>query len=110
MQTCEIWVADLDPTEGFEQSGKRPVLIISGNAMNTKSGLLIVCPLTTKIKNFAGTVILEPTYLNGLSQKSEVLTFQIRTISSSRLVKKIGEVPKNIHHLLLQNFIKICTY
>lgn len=44
MLNREIWLADLDPTEGFEQAGKRPVLIISGNAMNSKSGLVIICP------------------------------------------------------------------
>jgi mRNA interferase MazF len=110
MLSREIWLADLDPSEGFEQSGKRPVLIISGNAMNARSGLVIICPLTSKIKNFAGCVMISPDEFNGLSVDSEILTFQIRTVSSSRLKKKIGTVSKDVHSLVLKNFIKICTY
>jgi mRNA interferase MazF len=110
MLTGEIWFADLDPSEGFEQSGKRPVLIISGNAMNSKSGLVIVCPFTSKVKNYSGNIVLMPDEVNGLSMESEILTFQIRTISSTRLIKKIGSVSKDVHSLVLKNFIKICTY
>lgn len=110
MHTREIWFAELDPTEGSEQGGKRPVLIISGNAMNSRSGLVIVCPLTSKVKNYSGNIVLMPDELNGLSMESELLTFQIRTISSSRLIKKIGSVSKDVHSSVLKNFIKICTY
>lgn len=110
MRTCEIWIADLNPSEGFEQSGKRPVIIISGNSMNERSGLVIICPLTIQIKNYAGDIILEPDETNGLTATSEILTFQVRTISSSRLMKKIGIVTQDIHSILLKNFIKICTY
>jgi mRNA-degrading endonuclease toxin of MazEF toxin-antitoxin module len=38
MLTREVWLADLDPSEGFEQSGKCPVLITSGDDMNARSG------------------------------------------------------------------------
>ncbi len=70
MKTREIWLANLDPSQGFEQSGERPVLIISGDAMNSGSGLAIVCPLTTKVKNFAGDVILTPDEFNGFGDLS----------------------------------------
>jgi mRNA interferase MazF len=110
MLACEIWLADLDPTEGFEQAGKRPVLIISGNAMNSRSGLVIICPLTSTIKNYAGNIVIMPDDANGLVSSSEILIFQVRTISSSRLMKKIGRVPKEVHTNVLKNFIKICTY
>ena len=110
MLTREIWLTDLDPIEGFEQGGKRPVLIISGNAMNSKSGLVIICPLTTKIKNYVGNIVIEPDKTNGLQSLSEILTFQVRTVSSSRLIKKIGIVTNEVHALVLKNFIKVCTY
>ena len=110
MRTREIWLANLDPTKGCEQSGERPVLIISGNAMNSGSGLVIVCPLTTKIKNFVGNVVIQPNELNGLSSPSEILVFQVRTISKQRLVKQIGHISTEIHKTIIENFIKICTY
>jgi mRNA interferase MazF len=55
-------------------------------------GISIVCPLTSKIKNYAGCLILNPDKENGLDQKSEIITFQIRTLSQQRLKTKIGEV------------------
>ena len=106
----EIWMANLDPTEGSEQAGLRPVLIISGNIMNSKSGLVIVCPLTSKVKNFAGDVILSPNDENGLQTESEILTFQVRTISASRMIHRLGIVKEDVHKSVLKNLIKICTY
>lgn len=92
MKQREIWYADLNPVQGSEQRGIRPVVIISGNAMNDHSGICIVCPLTSKVKNFAGCIILQPDQVNKLSQASEVLTFQIRTVAKQRLTNKIGEI------------------
>jgi mRNA interferase MazF len=92
MKQKEIWFADLNPVEGSEQKGYRPVVIISGNLLNQYLQVVIVCPLTTKIKNYQGNLILEPDKTNNLSATSEVLTFHVRSISKSRLVKKIGEI------------------
>jgi mRNA interferase MazF len=54
MKQREIWVVDLNPVKGSEQKGIRPVVVISGNAMNDHLNIAIVCPLTTQIKNYAG--------------------------------------------------------
>ncbi|MCB9310089.1 MAG: type II toxin-antitoxin system PemK/MazF family toxin [Lewinellaceae bacterium] len=43
MQKGEIWMADLNPILGTEQSGHRPVVIISGNAMNSHFDMVITC-------------------------------------------------------------------
>jgi mRNA interferase MazF len=48
--------------------------------------------VTSKIKNYYGDVVLEPSIKNGLKETSEVLGFQIRTLSSERLVQKIGQI------------------
>jgi mRNA interferase MazF len=48
-------------------------VIISGNVVNTLLNVVIACPLTTKIKDYKGNVVLEPNQVNGLSQKSEIL-------------------------------------
>jgi mRNA interferase MazF len=92
MKQREIWFANLDPTQGNEQAGLRPVLIISGNLMNQNTGLLIVCPLSTKIKSFPSTVLIPKTLQNGLTHDSEVLTFQIRVLSKLRLVRQVGKI------------------
>lgn len=94
MMQGEIWYADLNPTKGSEQSGFRPVVIASGNLLNSHLKVVIVCPLTTSVKGYRGNSILEPTKANSLTQKSEVLVFHIRSISKDRLVRKIGSITK----------------
>lgn len=88
----EIWYADLEPVKGSEQAGRRPVVIISGPTMNTAIQIIIVCPLTSVIKNIKGCVIIEKNTINNLKKDSEVLVLQIRTISKQRLTKKIGSI------------------
>ena len=92
MKQCEIWYANLNPGKGSEQQGFRPVVIISGNMLNQYLQVVIACPLTTKIKNYKGNLVLEPNDENGLSEKSEIMTFHIRSVSKDRLVKKIGRI------------------
>lgn len=91
----EIWHCDLNPIKGSEQAGSRPVVIISGNAMNQNAKIRIVCPLTTQLKFYHGNVILKPSKSSGLTQESEVLTFHIRSVSEKRLMRKIGEIHPN---------------
>lgn len=92
MKQGEIWWADLNPVRGSEQKGMRPVVIISGNVLNDLMPIVISCPLTTMIKAYKGNIVLTPNSENGLTEKSEVLTFHIRSISKDRLVEKIGNI------------------
>jgi mRNA interferase MazF len=94
MKQGEIWELYLNPTKGSEQSGRRPAVIISGNLLNTYLQVVIVCPLTTSIKNYKGNLIIEPNETNGLEKKSEVLTFHVRSVSKTRLDKKLGKIPQ----------------
>lgn len=92
MKQCEIWYADLNPVRGSEQQGFRPVVIISGNVLNQYLPVVIVCPLTSKIKNYKGNIILKPDDENGLTEPSEIMIFHIRSISKERLIRKIGVI------------------
>ncbi len=92
MKQGDIYYADLEPIKGREQSGKRPVVIISGNAMNENYDVVIICPISSKIKNYKGTVLLKKNKTNNLKLDSEVITFQIRTIDKNRFTKKIGQI------------------
>ena len=94
MRQGEIWYADLSPTKGSEQSGFRPVVIVSGNLLNEQLKVVIVCPLTMKLKGYKGHPILEPSRQNRLTEPSEVLVFHIRSVSKDRLVRKIGVISK----------------
>ncbi|MBL1145213.1 MAG: type II toxin-antitoxin system PemK/MazF family toxin [Bacteroidetes bacterium] len=92
MQKGEIWWVNLNPTKGSEQNGKRPVAIVSGNLLNKYAPVIYVCPLTTKIKNYKGDVILKPNNINGLKEESEILIMHLRSISKDRFETKIGQI------------------
>ncbi|KKL47413.1 hypothetical protein LCGC14_2335790 [marine sediment metagenome] len=92
MRQGEIWELYLSPIKGSEQGGRRPAVIISGNLLNLHLQVVIVCPLTTKIKNYKGNVILEPDAENGLIDRSEILVFHVRSVSKERLKNKMGSI------------------
>ena len=92
MRQKDIYLINLNPTKGAEQQGVRLAVVISGNTMNDNLDICIICPITSKIKNYEACVVLKKSNLNNLTSNSEVITFQIRTISKNRLIKKIGEI------------------
>lgn len=94
MKQGEIWYANLNPIQGSEQAGIRPVLIVSGNVLNEYAPVVWICPLTTKIKKYHGNLIITPLKNNGLQVESEVLSLHLRSISTSRLTKKLGSLTK----------------
>ena len=110
MKQGEIWLTDLNPVKGSQQSGTRPVVILSGNLLNTHLPLVICCPLTSKIKNYKGNIVLKPNSDNKLTQDSEVLLFHIRSLSKDRLLRKIGCITKSDLELLKKSLNEILTY
>lgn len=110
MKQKEIWNINLDPIKGREQKGFRPAVIISGNAMNENLDVLIICPLTTSLKNYKGCLVLKKNNLNQLSKDSEVLTFHVRSISKERLIKKVGEISDEELKSIKVGLIEILHY
>lgn len=106
----DIWLANLNPSKGSEQSGLRPVVIISGNMLNGLLPIVIACPLTSKIKNMKGNVVLKPNTKNGLKQASEVLIFHVRSISKERLIKKLGNIEMQELETIKQGLNDILRY
>jgi mRNA interferase MazF len=110
MKQREIWLADLNPVKGSEQNGIRPVVILSGNSMNDNLGICIVCPLSSKIRNYAGCLVVKKDAMNGLDRDSEIITFQVRRISNGRLISRIGEISKNQLEILKRGLLEVLTY
>jgi mRNA interferase MazF len=110
MKQGEIWFVDLNPTKGSEQAGQRPVVVVSGNLMNEHLTVVIVVPLTTKIKNYKGNPILTPNKTNGLKTESEMLVFHIRSVSKDRLVKRIGSIEKEQLNRTIKTLNDILKY
>ena len=84
-----IW-ANLDPTLGHEQSGSRPVLILSQSVFNDHSGTVIAVILTSQQPSARFPLTFELSDPN-LPKKSWVKISQIRVLSTQRLGKKIGK-------------------
>lgn len=110
MKQKDIYLVNLDPVKGSEQGGVRPIVIISGDTMNDNLGICIACPISSKVKNYASCVKLEKNKINNLDQDSEIITFQIRTISKTRLVKKIGRISEEEFRKVLAGFIQVVHY
>ena len=83
-----VW-ADLNPTRGHEQSGQRPVLVISHDVFNEHSGTVIAVALTSQLQKAGFPLTLELPHPK-LPKKSWVKISQIRTLSIERLGHKIG--------------------
>lgn len=92
MKQGEIWNANLNPSQGSKQAGFRPVVVVSGNLLNAHLPVIIIMPLTSKIKNYKGNPVILPSKTSGLKVPSEILVFHIRSISKDRLIHKLGTV------------------
>ena len=85
-----VW-ANLDPAKGHEQTGRRPVLILSHDVFNEKSGTVIAVALTSQPQKTGFPLTLK--LLDDVVQKTAwVKISQIRTLSTLRLGKKIGRI------------------
>ena len=96
----EIRWADLNPTIGREQSGERPVLILSHDIFNERSGTVIAMALTSQVQK-AGFPLTHEVVKSRLPKRSWVKISQIRTLSTERIGKKIGTVgPEELAHVI----------
>ena len=92
MKRDDIYQANLNPTRGSEQTGTRSVLIVSRDAINDSSPVVVIVPLTTYTDNKK----IYPSHhvvkagKNGLTADSIVKCEQIRAIAKSRLQVKRG--------------------
>lgn len=87
----EIRWADLNPVRGREQSGQRPVLVLSHDVFNERSGTIIAMALTSQPQRAGFPLTLE-IKASKLSKRSWVKVSQIRTLSVERVGARLGRV------------------
>jgi mRNA interferase MazF len=87
----EIRWADLDPTRGREQAGQRPVLVLSHDVFNDRSGTVIAVALTSQEPRAAFPLTLE-SKAPGLPKRSWIKISQIRTLATERLGRRLARV------------------
>ena len=86
------------------------MVIISGNLLNENLPIVIVTPLTTKLKNYKGNPIIEPGKASGLKQRSEMLVFHVRSVTQDRLVQKAGSISKQDLGMAIKTLNDLLTY
>ncbi|RJR23328.1 MAG: type II toxin-antitoxin system PemK/MazF family toxin [Desulfobacteraceae bacterium] len=101
-----IYWADLNPVVGSEQGGLRPVLILSHNIFNERSGTVIAVALTSQPQRAGFPLTLELTEKK-FPKKSWVKISQIRTLSVKRIGEKIASVSDEELSLIIEGLNEI---
>ena len=102
----ELRWADLNPVRGKEQAGKRPVLILSQDVFNERSGTVIAVAITSQPQRagFPLTLELES---KGLPKKSWVKISQIRTLAVERIGQRLGRATPEELARVVEGLIEI---
>ena len=100
MKRGDLYWADLSPRSGSEQTGRRPVIILSHDAFNEAPGWrsIVVIPVSTSpTQSRRGpTVVALPAGMANLKSDSSALCHQITTLDRAKLVERIGELSAEI--------------
>jgi mRNA interferase MazF len=92
-QKGDFITVTFDPQSGHEQKGRRPALVVSNTLFNERTGLAIVCPLTSKERDFPFHVVVK----NTRDVSGFVMVEQVKSIDyQSRNAKIIGKASDTI--------------
>ena len=94
MNRGDLYLARLDPVEGSEEAGERPVVLVSRTSLNEATSRVVAVPLTTYRGRplYPGHVLI-PANVPGVTRDSVALCEQIRVLAASRLVRLHGTLP-----------------
>ena len=96
----EIRWADLTPSRGREQAGQRPVLVLSHDVFNERSGTVIAVALTSQAQRAGFPLTLELTGAR-LPKRSWAKISQFRTLATERIGKRLGRAsPEELAQIL----------
>ncbi len=91
----EIWLADLNPIQGSEQAGTRPVIIFQNDSINRFTSTFLTIPLTTNLRRSTlPTCALLRRGEGGLAKDSVAPCHQLRVLDTSRLKRRLGALSK----------------
>ena len=85
-----VW-AELDPVRGHEQAGTRPIVVLSEDVFNARGGIVIAMAITSQEPKAGFPISMELTSVK-LPKRSWALLSQVRTLSTQRLSRRLGQV------------------
>ena len=100
-----VW-ADLNPAKGHEPAGLRPVLILSPEVFNDRSGIVIAMALTSQPQKAGFPLTMEITSVS-MPKPTWVKISQIRTLSVERLGKRMGHVSDDEMNQIIEGLNEI---
>ena len=92
-QRGDVFLVNLDPVIGSEVGKTRPAIILQNEMANRTSPTVTVIPLSTKVERVFPFQVLIPAGEGGLPRESKALCEQIRTLSTRRLLERLGTLP-----------------
>lgn len=94
----DVFIAVLDPVEGSEQGGTRRVVVVSRNSLNKYSPVVCICPITDadNKKRIYPSHVTVAAGVGGQTIDGIVVCEQVRTISKTRLQRRIGTFEKDL--------------
>jgi len=97
MKRGEVWMAALNPIQGSEQAGTRPVLVIQSDSLNVFLRTALVVPFTSNLKWSRYPFCVQvPAGEGGLTGDSVCLCHQARAIDNTRLIRRMGQVSVSV--------------
>ena len=102
----DIRWADLDLVRGHEQAGRRPVVVISHDVFNSRSGTVVAMALTSRAQRAGYPLTFELSHAR-LPKRSWVKISQVRTLSVERLGRKIGHLKPEELDVLVEGLNEI---
>ena len=86
----EVWLVDFGDPVGREQSGKRPVLVVSADSLNdSPAGVVVVIPITTTYRGLPSHVEIDRG-ASGLDEVSYAKGEDVKSVSEQRLIARLG--------------------
>ncbi len=101
-----VW-ANLNPVRGHEQAGKRPVVVLSHDVFNERSGTVVAMAVTSQEQRAGFPLTLELPGGAGLGRRAWVKISQIRTLSTERLGATIGHAGPELLNQLIEGLNEI---
>ena len=96
-----VWI-DFDPHKGHEQANRRPAVVLSSRPYNERSGLLLACPITSKIKNYPFEVKIEDGKIAGAILSNQIRSFDWRVRKPRFLQRLQSKLIIEVRECILQ--------
>lgn len=102
MRWGDVILVDLEPVIGSESNKTRPAVVVSNDGANRAverfgRGVLTVAPITSNVARIYPFQVAVPTGESGLLSPSKIQAEQVRSVDSSRVIKRLGRVPAALH-------------